>query len=126
MPRQAQFEPVDWRRAYRLRNRAERFDLRDPDQEPKGWKRTRHKISQRDLLVPFNPSRLKLFGACVLCGAGLSVLWVYFPVVLVTIPLNAHIGLWLWVAMAAFATAATLVLFLYASAKEEEYLEELS
>jgi hypothetical protein len=126
MPRQAEPEPVDWSRAYRLRKRAERFDLRDPDLEPKGWKRTKHKISQRDLLVPLNPSRLKLLGACALCGAGLSVLWVYFPVLLVTIPLNAHIGLWLWLAMAAFAAVATLALFLYASAKEEEYLDELS
>jgi hypothetical protein len=124
--RQAHPESVDWRRAYRQRNRAERFDLRDPDQEPKGWKRTRHNISQRDLLVPVTPNRLRLFGACAVCGAGLSVLWIYFPVLLVTIPLNAHIGRWLWFAMAAFAAVATLVLFLYASAKDKEYLEEIS
>jgi hypothetical protein len=125
VPRQAQFEPVDWRRAYRLRRDAERFDLRDPDVEPKGWKRTRHKISQRDLLVPLSASRLKLLGACTVCGCGLSLLWVYFPILLVTIPLDAHIGLWLWGSMAVFASVATVVLFLYASAREEEYLEEL-
>ena len=125
MNRQARPEPFDWRRTYRLRRNAERFDLRDPDLEPKGWRRTRHKVSQRDLLVPLSPSRLKLFGACALCGCGLSLLWVYFPILLVTIPLNAHIGLWLWGSMAAFAFVAAFALFLYASAKEEEYLEEL-
>ena len=125
MTRQAQPDSVDWRRAYRQRNRAERFDVRDPDQEPKGWRRTRHKISQRDLLMPTSSGRLKLLGACALCGSGLSVLWVYFPVLLVTIPLNAHIGLWLWLSMAAFAAVATVALFRYAAAKEEEYLEEL-
>ena len=124
--RRAQTDAVDWRRAYRQRNRAEGFDLRDPDLEPKGWKRTRHKISQRDLLVPLSASRLKLLGACTLCGCGLSLLWVYFPILLVTIPLNAHIGLWLWGSMAAFSCVATLALFLYASSKEEEYLEEIS
>jgi hypothetical protein len=123
--RQAQPEPFERRRAYRLRRDAERFDLRDPDLEPKGWKRTRHKISQRDLLVPLSASRLKLLGACTVCGCGLSLLWVYFPILLVTIPLDAHIGLWLWGSMAAFASVATLALFLYASAKEDEYLEEL-
>ena len=124
--RRAQPDVVDWRRAYRQRNHAERFDLRDPDQEPKGWTRTRHKISQRDLLVPLSPSRLKLFGACSVCGAGLAVLWLYFPLLLVSIALDRPFNRWEWVGLAAFAAVVTLALFLYAAAKEEEYLEEIS
>ena len=123
--RQAQPEPFDSWRAYRRRKDAERFDLRDPDQEPKGWKRTRHKISQRDLLVPLSPNRLKLFGACSVCGAGLAVLWVYFPLLLVAIALNRPFGEWEWIGLGAFAAVVTVALFLYASAKEEEYLEDL-
>ena len=116
---------VDWRRAYRRRRDAERFDLRDPDQEPKGWKRTRHKISQRDLLLPLNPYRLQLFGACLLCGLGLTLLWAYFPLLMVAIMLNERFGPWHWAGLAAFAAVVTVVLFLYASAKEEELLEDL-
>jgi hypothetical protein len=114
-----------WRRAYR-RSDAERFDLRDPDQEPKGWKRTRHRISQRDLLVPLSSNELKLFGACLLCGVGLSLLWAYFPMLMVAIMLNEKFGPWHWAGLGAFAVVLTVALFLYASAKEEEYLEELS
>jgi hypothetical protein len=119
-------EPFDWRRAYRRRRDAERFDLRDPDLEPKGWKRTRHKISQRDLIVPLSPSRLKLLGACSVCGAGLAVLWLYFPLLLVAIALDHPFGRWEWISVAAFAGVVTIALFLYAAAKEEEYLDEIS
>jgi hypothetical protein len=121
--REAQAEPLDWLRAHRRRRDA--FDLRDPDQEPKGWKRTRHRISQRDLLVPLNPSRLTLFGACSVCGAGLAVLWVYFPLLLVSIAIDRPFADWEWIGLGAFAAVVTVVLFLYASAKEEDYLEEL-
>jgi hypothetical protein len=123
--RQVDPDLVDWRRAYRRRRDAERFDLRDPDQEPKGWKRTRHKISQRDLLLPLNPYRLQLFGACLLCGLGLTLLWAYFPLLMVAIMLNEPFGPWHWAGLAAFAAVVTVALFLYASAKEEELLEDL-
>jgi hypothetical protein len=124
--RQAQPDAIDWRRAYRQRNDTERFELRDPDQEPKGWKRTRRTICQRDLIVPTTANRLKLFGACSICGAGLAVLWLYFPLLLVSIALDRPFGEWEWLSLGAFAAVVTLALFLYAAAKEEEYLEEIS
>jgi protein-S-isoprenylcysteine O-methyltransferase Ste14 len=52
------------------------------------------------------------------------VLWVYFPLFLIAILVNDNFGVWKWVGMGAFAAATTVALFLYASAKEEEYLEE--
>jgi hypothetical protein len=124
--RWAQSEPVDWQRAYRRRRDADRFDLRDPDQEPKGWKRTRHAISQRDLLVPASGGRFKLLGACSVCGAGLAVLWLYFPLLLVSIALDRPFDRWEWIGVACVAGVVTLALFLYAAAKEREYLEEIS
>jgi len=120
---------VEWWRTYRrdrLRGKdGERFDLHDPDLEPKGWKRSPRKISQRDLLVPLDTNRLKLFGACSVCGAGLAVLWVYFPLLLVSLILNRPFSDWQWIGLGAFAAVVTVALFLYASAKEERYLEEL-
>jgi hypothetical protein len=124
--KRVQAEPLDWPRAYRQRNRADRFDLRDPDQEPKGWRRTRHAISQRDLLVPTPGNRVKLFGACSVCGAGLAVLWIYFPLLLVSIAIDRPFGEWEWIALGAFAAVVAVLLFLYAAAKEAEYLEEIS
>jgi hypothetical protein len=123
--RRAQAEPFDWRRAYRRRRDAERFDLRDRDLEPKGWKRTRHKISQRDLLVPLSPSRLKLLGACLVCGLGLALLWGFFPLLMVAIMLNEKFGRWHWAGLAGFAAVVTAALFLYASAEEEKEIAAL-
>jgi hypothetical protein len=125
MPRQAQIEAVDWRRAHRLRRDAERFDLRDPDVEPKGWKRTRHKISQRDLLVPLSANRLKLLGACTVCGLGLALLWAYFPLLMVAIMLNERFSRWHWAGIGAFAAVVTVALFRYASAEEEKEVRSL-
>ncbi|HYX88413.1 MAG TPA: hypothetical protein VE753_03500, partial [Gaiellaceae bacterium] len=81
---------------------------------------------QRDLLGPLSPSRLRLLGACAVCGAGLAVLWLYFPLLLVAIALDRPFDRWEWISVAAFAGVVTVALFLYASAKEEKYLEEIS
>ena len=140
MAREAQPDPVEWWSAYRREqvpvDDEERPELHDAEQEPKGWRRASFdlnthplhpfpKVRQGDVLVPLPRQRWKLFGACLVCGAGLSVLWVYFPLFLVAILVNDNLGVWKWVGMGAFAAATTLALFLYASAKEEDYLEEL-
>lgn len=139
MAREARPDPVEWWSSYRRervpREVEKRPELHDSAQEPKGWRRASFdlnthplhpfpKVRQSDLLVPLHRERWKLFGACLVCGAGLSVLWVYFPMLLVAIMLDDNFGVWKWAAMGAFAAVATVALFLYASAEEEKYLEE--
>ena len=140
MARQARTDPVEWWSSYRRdqlpADEEERPELHDPEQEPKGWRRASFdlnthplhpfpNVTQRDLLVPLNADRLKLFGACLVCGVGLSVLWVYFPMAFVAILLDDNFGPWKWVGMGGFAAVVTVGLFLYASAEEEKYRESL-
>ncbi len=141
MARRAQPDPVEWWRSYR-REQADAATTEGPsklidlERRPKRWRRASFdlnthplhpfpRVSQRDLLVPLNHDRLKLFSACLLCGAGLSVLWVYFPLFIVAIMLNNDFGFWKWVGMGAFAAVTTVALFLYASAEEDKYLESI-
>ena len=139
MAREAQRDPVEWWSSYQRERPAgseEQPELYDPEREPKGWRRASFdlnthplhpfpKVRQRDLLVPLHRDRWKLFGACLVCGAGLSVLWVYFPILLVAILLDENFGIWKWVGMSAFAAVATAALFLYASSEEAKYVEDL-
>ena len=68
----------------------------DPEQAPKGWNRASlemkthplhpaPKVKQRDLLLPMYADRLVLLGACLVCGICFSVLWVYFPELVVAV-----------------------------------------
>jgi len=101
-------------------------DLTEAEDRPTRWSALRPKqVSQRDLLIPGAADRLKLLAACLFCGAGLSVLWVYFPLLTVSIALDRSFGAWLWTAMGGFAGAVTLLLFAWASANEERYWESL-
>ena len=140
MAREAQRDPVEWwsasAREHVPVDDEERPEPDDPERGPKGWRRASFdlnthplhpfpKVRQRDLLVPLHRDRWKLFGACLVCGAGLSVLWVYFPLFLVAILLNNNLGVWKWIGMGAFTAVVTVALFVYASTKEEEYLEDI-
>ena len=139
MAREAQPDPVTWWRSFRNEREGEDEEpalFAEPEVEPRFWRRAsfdlnthpahpRPRVAQRDLLVPLNRDRMKLFAACLVCGAGLSLLWVYFPLFIVAVMLNNDFGYWKWAGMAAFAATATLALFLYASAQEEKYLDEL-
>jgi hypothetical protein len=131
-------DPVEWWRSFppEQEQKGNQPDLFEPERQPKRWNRASldmkthplhpfPNVRQRDLLVPLHADRLKLFGACLVCGAGLSVLWVYLPLMLIGIPLGNDFGIWKWVGMGAFAAAVTVALFLYASAKEAHYLETL-
>jgi hypothetical protein len=102
-------------------------DLTEAEDRPTArWSVFRAKqVSQRDLLIPSSRHRVKLFGACLFCGAGLSVLWVYFPLLMISIALNHSFGAWNWIAMGAFAAVAGLALYLYAAADERKYWESL-
>ncbi len=101
-------------------------DLSEAEDRPARWSALRPSlVSQRDLLIPASRHRLKLFAACLFCGAGLSVLWFYFPLLMISIALDRNFGSWVWTGMGAFAALVTLVLFAWASANEQRYWESL-
>jgi hypothetical protein len=82
-------------------------------------------VEQRDLLIPTGAHRFRLLGACLLCGGGLSILWIYFPMLMASIALDRDFGFWKWTAVGGFAVLAGLVLFGYAVADEERYWDSL-
>jgi hypothetical protein len=82
-------------------------------------------VSQRDLLIPTSADRLKLLGACLACGFGLSVLWIYFPMLMVSIALDRDFGFWKWAVMGGFGAVAGVALFGYAVSDEQRYWDSL-
>ncbi len=101
-------------------------DLTEAEDRPTRWSAVRPKrVSQRDLLIPVSRHRVKLFAACLFCGFGLSVLWVFFPLLMVSIALDRSLGAWNWAIMGGFAAVAGLALYLYAAADEQKYWDSL-
>lgn len=108
----------------------------DREAEGKGWGRASIKlntkpdrlpkrIDQADLLIPTSGDRLVLLGACLVCGACISVLWGYFPLLLITIVGGVSFGAWLWSSLAAVALGSALVLFAIAVERERGYADTL-
>ena len=89
-----------------------------PDRLPK-------RIDQADLLIPTSADRLVLLGACLVCGACISVLWGYFPLFLITVLAGVSFGGWLWSTLAAVALGSALVLFAIAVDRERGYADTL-
>jgi hypothetical protein len=101
-------------------------DLTEAEDRPIRWSALRPKqVSQRDLLIPLGRDRVRLFAACLVCGFGLSVLWVFFPLLMVSIALDSSLGVWNWAIMGGFAAFAGLALYLYAAADEQRYWDSL-
>ena len=76
-------------------------DLTGAEDRPARWSALRPKqVSQRDLLIPASRHRLKLLAACLFCGFGLSVLWFYFPMLMLSIAIDHSFGPWKWIATA--------------------------
>ena len=111
--------PVDgWRRYQRDLSQAE-------DRPAVRWSVLRPKqVNQSDLVLPAG-GRLRLLAACLVCGAGLSVLWIYFPMLMISIAWNHDFGFWKWTVMGGFAALTSLVLFGYAVADEQKYWDSL-
>lgn len=82
-------------------------------------------VTQEDLLLPSAADRLVLLGACLVCGAGLAVLWVYFPLFLVAVMLKTQLGALLWGPMLGMAIGGGVLLFAIASGRERQYRDEL-
>jgi hypothetical protein len=101
-------------------------DLSEAEDRPARWSAFRPKqVSQRDLLIPASRHRLKLLVACLFCGAGLSMLWFYFPMLMLSIALNHDFGPWKWTVMGGFAALTGLALYLYSAADEQKYWDSL-
>ena len=112
--------PVDsWRRYKR--------DLSETEDRPTArWSVLRpRQPTQSDLLLPTGADRLRLLGACLVCGAGLSILWIYFPMLMISIAWNHDFGFWKWAVMGGFAAMTGLALFAYALTDEEKYWDSL-
>ena len=83
------------------------------------------KITQKDLLLPAAGDRLVLLGACLVCAAGLSILWLYVPLYITAIMLKTHLGIWLWGSMLAMTLGGGLLLFAVAAARARHYHDEV-
>ena len=102
-------------------------DLTEAEDRPATrWSAFRPKqVSQRDLLIPVGRHRTKLFAACLFCGFGLSVLWVYFPLLMVSIILDRSLGAWNWAIIGGFGAVAGFALYLYSATDERKYWQSL-
>lgn len=85
--------------------------------------RRRGGIRPRDVLLPAHHSRLKLFGACVVCGVAISILYVWLPLLVLSIAINKPIGPQIWLFVLTAAVVATTVLFILASRQMARYRE---
>jgi hypothetical protein len=103
-----------------------RRDPNDKEERPRRWNPlVPKKVSHQDLVIPARRGRLTLFGACVLCAAGFSILWVYFPMLIVAIMLDHDLGDWIWGSMAGFTSVFSVALYVHAAAEEEKQLDTL-
>jgi len=86
---------------------------------PKG----RRRVKQRDLLLPADHNPFRLLGACVVCGICASILYVWMPLLLVTIGLSRPIGPRIWFIVLAAALLVSLVLYVFALKQMARYRE---
>ena len=66
---------------------------------------------------------LKLLGACVVCGVCASILYVWMPLLLVTIGLSRPIGPRIWLIVLAVAVLVSVVLYVFALKQMARYRE---
>src|SRR6266550_7297135 len=102
-------------------------DMTETEDRPTArWSALRPKqVNQRDLLIPVGRHRVKLLVACLFCGFGLSVLWVFFPLLLVSIFIDRSLGVWNWAIMGGVAALAGLALYLHSAADEQRDWDSL-
>jgi hypothetical protein len=106
--------------------RRHKRDLTEAEDRPARWSVLRPKqVSQRDLLIPASRHRLKLLAACLFCGFGLTVLWFYFPMLVLSIAIDHDFGPWKWIVTGGLTGAIGLTLYLYSAADEQKYWDSL-
>jgi prepilin signal peptidase PulO-like enzyme (type II secretory pathway) len=75
------------------------------------------------VLLPAYHNRLKLLGACVVCGVAISILYVWLPLLFFAIVLDKRIGPQIWLFVLAAALVSVTVLFVLASRQMARYRE---
>ena len=85
--------------------------------------RVRRRVKQRDLLLPADHNPFRLLGACVVCGVCASILYVWIPLLLVTIGLSRPLGPRIWLIVLAAAVLVSLVLYVFALKQMARYRE---
>ena len=83
----------------------------------------RRRVKQRDLLLPADHNPFRLLGACVVCGVCASILYVWMPLLLVTIGLSRPLGARIWLIVLAVAVLVSLVLYVFALKQMARYRE---
>jgi drug/metabolite transporter (DMT)-like permease len=86
--------------------------------------RVERDIRREDLLAPSSESIVLLLGACLLCGVMLSVLYVFFPLLLITFA-GFDLGGWLLGSVVAGAVASSIGLYLWERRARRDFLNEL-
>ena len=85
--------------------------------------RVQRRVKQRDLLLPADHNPFRLLGACMVCGVCASILYVWMPLLLVTIGLSRPIGPRIWLIVLAAAVLVSLVLYVFALKQMARYRE---
>jgi hypothetical protein len=81
-------------------------------------------IRREDLLAPSHSKPLTLAALCLVCGVMLAVLYVYFPLLLITFA-GVDLGGWLMGSVAVGAVASAVLLYRWERRDERDFLNEL-
>lgn len=86
--------------------------------------RVERDISREDLLAPAQEGIALLLAACLACGLMLSVLYVFFPLVLITFA-GFDLGAWLMGSVLAGALLSGAFLFVWEIRSRRDFVNEL-
>jgi type IV secretory pathway TrbD component len=81
-------------------------------------------IRREDLLTPAYERTIALVAGCLLCGVMLSVLYIYFPLLLITFA-GFDLGPWLLGSVAVGAVASAIGLYVWEIANRRDFFNEL-
>ena len=86
--------------------------------------RVERDISRADLLVPRGGSLAAVFLACIACGLGLALLFVFWPLMLVAL-LDVEVGRWILPAVLASGSVIAVALYVWELRVRRDVADEL-
>lgn len=84
----------------------------------------KRRIGREDLLAPSHERPVVLGAACLLCGLMMAILYVFFPLLLITFA-GFDLGIWLLGSVVVGAVAGAVALYLWERRDERSFLNEL-